>query len=85
MAMYVICAVRDSAVDCFALPMFFRATGEAIRSFADEANRDGSAIAAHPADYELFLLGTYNDQDASVVWQRPESLVTAKATLRAKD
>lgn len=85
MAFFVVCAVRDSAIDAFGLPIFVRATGEAVRSFSDEVNRDGSTFAAHPSDYELYLLGTYNDQDASVVWQTPQSLLTGKAALRAKE
>lgn len=69
-----ICAVRDSAVDAYGQPIFVKAIGEAIRSFGDEANRDGSPIKAHPADYELFHIGNYDDSTGTVAAHTPRSL-----------
>ncbi len=53
-------AVYDSKSEMFNQPMFFKAKGEAIRAFQDEANRPESAIFKHPGDYTLFLIGDYN-------------------------
>lgn len=85
MAILIVCAVRDSAVDHFGQPIFVRALGEATRSFVDEINRAGSAFNAHPSDYELFHLGTYNDEDGSFVARNPASIITGKAALNAKE
>lgn len=61
---YIVCAIRDSALDAFGVPMFMASKGQAIRSFSDECNRPESAIAKHPSDFELFFLGTFVDEDA---------------------
>ena len=53
-------AVYDSKSEMFNQPMFFKAKGEALRAFEDEANREDSAIFKHPGDYTLFLIGDYN-------------------------
>lgn len=53
-------AVYDSKSEMFMQPMFFKAKGEAIRAFADESNREKSAICIHPEDYTLFHIGEYN-------------------------
>ncbi len=53
-------AVFDSKSEMFNQPMFFKAKGEALRAFEDEANRPDSAIFKHPGDYTLFLIGDYN-------------------------
>lgn len=53
---------RDDKAEAFGEPFFAPATGIAIRSFTDEANGRGSqrsAVAAHPEDFSLFELGTY--------------------------
>ena len=64
----IIYAVKDLALQAFGNPFFLRAKGEAIRSFQDEVNNknDKSAIAAHPEDYELHQLGTYNDETGEI-------------------
>ena len=53
-------AVYDSKAEIFHNPIFFKAKGEALRSFADEVNREGSNMNKHPADYTMFLIGTYD-------------------------
>lgn len=53
-------AVFDSKAEAFSPPFTMRTKGEAMRSFADEANRQGSAFAAHPEDFTLFHLGQVN-------------------------
>lgn len=81
-----ICAVRDAAINAFGQPIFVRHVGEAIRSFTDEVNRDGSAIQAHPEDYELFHIGEYDDLTALVIpADRPISLVTGKSCVKSQE
>lgn len=55
-----IVSVRDSAVDSYGSPIFVRSVGEAVRSFGDEAVKDDSAIRAHPGDYTLFHVGSFD-------------------------
>lgn len=60
--MYVF-AVRDSAMDSFMQPFFAPAVGLASRSFSDEVNRSSAdnAMFRHPDDYELHLIGTFDE------------------------
>ena len=61
---YKIVAIRDRAIDTFGVPVFVASTGAAIRSFSDEVNRkdDNNNLSKHPEDFDLFLLGEYDDQ-----------------------
>lgn len=60
----IVVAVRDRAIDAFGRPFFVPTTGAAIRSFQDEMNRhaEDNAMAKHPEDYDLFQLGTWNEE-----------------------
>lgn len=60
-------AIRDKQVDAFMPPLFVRAKGEAVRIFMDEVSRDGSPMAKHPGDYDLFVLAEYDDGTGKVV------------------
>lgn len=58
----IVCAVRDSAVDAFAGPVFVPNTALAVRSFRDESSKPESPIYKHPADYALFELGSFDEE-----------------------
>lgn len=78
---FTVVAVRDRAVDGFAAPFFVPSEGVAIRSFADEVNRAGSPINAHPEDYDLFVLGLWHDQDARFECASPRQIAIGKSLL----
>lgn len=63
MKQYVV-SVFDSAMQAFARPIFVPALGVAIRSFADEVNRQApdNQMHQHPDDFELFELGTFDEE-----------------------
>lgn len=64
---YVICGVRDRALDAFGVPWFVQSTGQATRGFADAINaKDGKHdnMSAHPEDFDLYHLGEYSDANA---------------------
>lgn len=61
-----ICAVRDRAIDEFGQPIFVRAIGQAIRSFTDEINREGSEMGQHPEDYDLYEIGDWNGASGAI-------------------
>lgn len=74
----VVCCVRDSALGAFAAPMTFVAMGQAQRSFRDEVNRKDSAIFAHPEDYELYLVATFDEDSGEISPCKPECVARAK-------
>lgn len=79
----LICAVFDSAAQTFGQPIFVIAKGQATRSFSDEVNRKGAednALASHPEDFSLHLLGEFDDESGEL-----RSLPTPELLVRGKD
>lgn len=64
----IIVAVRDLAAESFAAPLTVPAVGLAMRSFTDQVNHADANNAAynHPADFELWQLGTYDDSSGEL-------------------
>lgn len=75
-----VCAVFDSAVQAFGQPFFVPALGAALRSFADEVNRSApdNALHAHPEDYTLHALGTFEDETGTFEWTEDSRRVLAR-------
>lgn len=69
-----IVSVFDRGTEAFGRPVFVRALGEAVRSFADEAASSESVISKHPSDYELYKVGTFDDATGALDPIRPERL-----------
>lgn len=61
MAISVCVAVFDKAVGAFGRPFFVPSSGAAVRAFLDECSRVEGEMFKHPVDYELFMLGTFDD------------------------
>jgi len=61
---YAVCSVKDRALDAFNRPIYVPTIGVAIRSFNDEVERKDSEMANHPEDYDLYELGSWDDQTA---------------------
>lgn len=51
----------DLATETYGRPFFVAHPGQAIRSFMDEVRNKDSELGRHPADYELFEVGSYDD------------------------
>lgn len=56
--------VYDSKAQVYMQPLFFRADGEAIRAFSASIARPGHTFADYPADYTLFAIGEFDDDNA---------------------
>jgi len=78
MSVLKVLAVRDRAVDSFGQPMFAQAVGQAVRSFADEVNRDTSPLANHPEDYDLYLIGDYDEAAGRLIPSDPRQVAIGK-------
>lgn len=80
----LVCAVFDQAAGVFGRPIFVAALGLASRSFADEVNRvgDGNSMNAHPQDFSLFHLGSFDDESGRLVsLEAPRRLSTASEVM----
>lgn len=74
----VIVAVRDSAADAYTVPQFVAHRGVAVRSFRDACNVKDSPLGQHPADYELYQVGVFDDSIGEVTAFGPEMLARGK-------
>lgn len=83
----MIIAVKDRAADMFGRPFYTRTTAEAVRSFTDEANNKDSQIHKHPEDYDLFLLGTFNEDTGRIEQDvsHPNLIVRAQDLIRQEN
>lgn len=69
----VICSIHDTKAEAFSQPMFFQAVGQALRAFIDAVS-DGdpkSNFAMHPEDFNLFRIGTFDDQTGEIIPEPP--------------
>lgn len=74
----IMVAIKDRALDAYMRPFFAQTKGQAIRMFTDEINNKESPMQKHPDDYDLWYLGTWNDQDGQLNDQKPEQLAIGK-------
>lgn len=84
MTKYVIVAVRDRALDAFNRPYFAPTTGAAIRAFSDEINRGDSPMNPHAEDYDLFDLGTWDDETGQFHGEMRKQIAIGKDVLIKK-
>lgn len=61
--------VFDIKTEIYQQPFFMPATGAAIRAFSDMVNDDPSKnqFAAHPEDYILYEIGSYDDSTGNFI------------------
>ncbi len=69
--------VHDSKVDAFLPPFFVRARGEALRSFQSACEDSSHQFSKFKADYSLWFVGAFNDQDGTVEAVKPERIIGA--------
>jgi len=77
---YKIFSVRDRAIDAYGQPFYATSVGGAVRSFSDEVNRpaENNQLAKHPEDFDLFLLGEYDDSTGEFDTTRPAQVAVGK-------
>lgn len=75
-----IVVVRDRAADVFGQPFYVHTVGMAIRNFSDEINRadDKNPLYKHPADFDLYYLGEYDDAGATFDIGPPRQIAVGK-------
>ena len=70
--------VYDSKAEAYLPPFNMASKGEAIRAFADCVNDNKHSFSRHPADFTLFLLGSFDEASASITaLSTPQSLGVA--------
>lgn len=77
-----ILVVKDRALNVYNLPFTQQTVAQAVRGFTDEVNSDPtrSGVAQHPDDYDLYLIGQYDEQTANI---KPLDMI--ELVVRGKD
>lgn len=76
---YKLVSVKDTAVQAFQAIGQVRTPGEANRAFRDLINNaDNKQMNQHPEDFELYVIGEWDDQTGQVTPQDPELLARGK-------
>ena len=75
MSTLIVCAVYDQKVGAFAPLMCVRSKAEAVRAFLDACGDPAVSISKHPADYQLYQVGSYEDQTGVIEPTIPAGLL----------
>jgi len=80
---YKVFTVRDRAIDAYGQPFFGTSVGGAVRSFSDEINRadPNNQLSKHPEDFDLFLLGEFDDATGEFDVTKPAQVAVGKDLL----
>lgn len=78
-------AVYDRAACAYSQPFFQSTRGLGERAFADVIADGKSAMAQHPGDYDLFCIGTFNNEDGVLESTKPQLLVTGIQVLSIRE
>ncbi len=66
--------IYDSKANAYMQPWFLTTKPMAIRAFTDCIADPKHNFGAHPEDYTLFDIGTFDSQSAKIHWKTPVSL-----------
>lgn len=77
---FKIVAIKDRVSDAYSTPNFVVSAGSAIRSFGDEVRnpRENNPLNSHPDDFDLFLIGEYDDENASFITHEPKQIALGR-------
>lgn len=75
---YHIFSVYDSKAAYYMQPFYFQTQGEALRAFMDTCDDHEHAFYRHAADFTLFYIGSFNNEDAEFTLKNtPEPVAKA--------
>ena len=82
---YEIVSIRDRAAVAFGRPTYTLSIGAAIRSFQDEVNRNDpqNVMFGHAEDFDLFHLGSFDDQEGKFDCGTPRQIAVGKDLKKA--
>jgi len=75
-------AIRDIKAGNYATPFFMPSNGLAIRAFSDLVSDPKTTINRHPDDFQLFVIGEYDDNSGEIISTKPEFLSNASEYLK---
>lgn len=70
-------SIRDAKGEIYNPPFYQKTHGEAERNFRELVKDAQSMISKYPEDYDLYFLGTYDDQTGTVKSDVPKHVIKA--------
>ena len=74
-------AIHDNQAEIFMRPMYFNTEGLAKRAFLNALVSEESEISRFPADYALYEIGEYDDENGIPAGKVPERICTGTELL----
>lgn len=68
-------SIYDGKAKAFGVPFFMSQNGQAIRAFSDLVNDENTTVSKHPGDYNLYIVGSYDDEIGEFTNQSPVTLL----------
>lgn len=76
---YIVIVIKDRSIDAYVNLHVVRAEGQAIRQFMDAlADEKTGTLHTHPDDYDLYRIGTYDDNTATLTPETPKKIADGK-------
>lgn len=75
---YLLVSIKDRALEAYQAVGNVRAKGEAIRVFMDMIADSNTPQGKHPDDYDIYLVGYFDDQTGQLEPTTPEKLADGK-------
>lgn len=87
MSQLVVCTVLDMVAKQYGRPFFTVSTGSAIRGFSDEVNtpHEQSVLYKHPNDFQLYCIGTWDDETGRFTLDDVPSLLVSGSQVRVRE
>lgn len=81
---YLVCAVYDRVAQLYGIPNYVLSKGSTIRAFADQINKpdENNQLYQHPDDFDMYYLGTFDDQDGKHELEEKAELLARGAHLK---
>lgn len=81
---HAVFSVRDTCVEAWLLPMFFQNRAAAVRALGDAVNRpkEDNQFYQHPEHYQLYEIGTFDDESGSMSPIVPVFVVDCQSLVR---
>lgn len=80
MVLYCFC-LMDNKAGFFGQPFMFPSRGQAVRAIQDLVADPTTMAGKHPADFNLFEVGTWDDQTGRYTDQIPEHICSCVSLL----
>lgn len=78
-------AIRDNKVNSYSPPMIYRNDVDATRNLEQALKNPQSQVSLYPADYDLYQIGTYEEETSRLKSLAQPKFIVACSSLKLND